>query len=127
MALMSRYSLPRAQLFWDPRREACYYMEVNVANCCLGMYVCWAVGRGGTLAAGWARGGRAVLAARAALWARVAARAALAALALLGLIPLMFGLLLELVTCLLFMCLCIFLYLHVLFVIQFSQLASYGI
>lgn len=61
------------------------------------MYVCWAVGRGGTLAAGWARGGRAMLAARAALWARLAARAALAALALLGLVPLMFGLLLELV------------------------------
>lgn len=61
------------------------------------MYVCWAAGRGGALAAGWARGGRAALLERAALWARRAARAALAALALLGLVPLMFGLLLELV------------------------------
>ncbi|XP_075978605.1 E3 ubiquitin-protein ligase MARCHF6 isoform X2 [Anticarsia gemmatalis] len=69
--------------------------ELYTAAC--GMYVCWAAGRGGTLAAGWARGGRAVLAQRAALWSRVAARAALAALALLGLVPLMFGLLLELV------------------------------
>lgn len=59
--------------------------------------MCWAVGRGGALAAGWARGGRAALLARAALWTRRAARAALAALALLGLVPLMFGLLLELV------------------------------
>lgn len=62
------------------------------------MYVCWALGRGGTLAAGWARGGRRALMARAALWAKVATRAALAALALLGLVPLMFGLLLELVS-----------------------------
>lgn len=62
------------------------------------MYVCWAVGRGGGLALGWARGGRGALAGRAALWARRAARAALAALALLGLVPLMFGLLLELVS-----------------------------
>ncbi|CAH2039826.1 unnamed protein product, partial [Iphiclides podalirius] len=67
--------------------------ELYTAAC--GMYVCWAAGRGGALAAGWARGGRAALVARAALWAHRAARAALAALALLGLVPLMFGLLLE--------------------------------
>ncbi|XP_013172213.1 PREDICTED: E3 ubiquitin-protein ligase MARCH6 isoform X1 [Papilio xuthus] len=73
------------------------YTAACVVQMYQGMYVCWAVGRGGALAAGWARGGRAALLARAALWARRAARATLAALALLGLVPLMFGLLLELV------------------------------
>ncbi|KAJ8713324.1 hypothetical protein PYW07_013694 [Mythimna separata] len=84
----------RVMALWLPKASEGVH-ELYTAAC--GMYVCWALGRGGTLAAGWARGGRAMLAARAALWARVAARAALAALALLGLVPLMFGLLLELV------------------------------
>ncbi|CAB3259650.1 unnamed protein product [Arctia plantaginis] len=84
----------KVMALWLPKASEGVH-ELYTAAC--GMYVCWAVGRGGTLAAGWARGGRAVLAARAALWAKVAARAALAALALLGLVPLMFGLLLELV------------------------------
>ncbi|KAJ8716276.1 hypothetical protein PYW08_013561 [Mythimna loreyi] len=84
----------RVMALWLPKASDGVH-ELYTAAC--GMYVCWALGRGGTLAAGWARGGRAMLAARAALWARVAARAALAALALLGLVPLMFGLLLELV------------------------------
>ncbi|OWR44257.1 putative ssm4 protein isoform 1 [Danaus plexippus plexippus] len=84
----------KVMTIWLPKASEGVH-ELYTAAC--GMYVCWAVGRGGALAAGWARGGRAALLARAALWTRRAARAALAALALLGLVPLMFGLLLELV------------------------------
>ncbi|XP_049874552.1 E3 ubiquitin-protein ligase MARCHF6 [Pectinophora gossypiella] len=84
----------KVMALWLPKASDGVH-ELYTAAC--GMYVCWAVGRGGTLAAGWARGGRVALLTRLALWARVALRAALAALALLGLVPLMFGLLLELV------------------------------
>ncbi|XP_026762905.1 E3 ubiquitin-protein ligase MARCHF6 [Galleria mellonella] len=84
----------KVMALWLPKASEGVH-ELYTAAC--GMYACWALGRGGGLAAGWARGGRAALASRAALWARRAARAALAALALLGLVPLMFGLLLELV------------------------------
>ncbi|XP_045450743.1 E3 ubiquitin-protein ligase MARCHF6 [Melitaea cinxia] len=84
----------KVMALWLPKASDGVH-ELYTAAC--GMYVCWAAGRGGALAAGWARGGRAALLERAALWARRAARAALAALALLGLVPLMFGLLLELV------------------------------
>lgn len=64
----------------------------------LGMYLCWGVGRAFALAAGWARGGRRAVLQRGADWARRGARAALAAVALLALVPLLCGLLLELVT-----------------------------
>ncbi|XP_059053765.1 E3 ubiquitin-protein ligase MARCHF6 [Achroia grisella] len=84
----------KVMALWLPKASDGVH-ELYTAAC--GMYACWALGRGGGLAAGWARGGRAALAARAALWARRAARAALAALALLGVVPLMFGMLLELV------------------------------
>ncbi|XP_068618251.1 E3 ubiquitin-protein ligase MARCHF6 [Battus philenor] len=84
----------KVMALWLPKASEGVH-ELYTAAC--GMYVCWAGGRGGALAAGWARGGRAALAARAGLWARRAVRAALAAVALLGLVPLMFGLLLELV------------------------------
>ncbi|XP_028171892.1 E3 ubiquitin-protein ligase MARCH6 [Ostrinia furnacalis] len=84
----------KVMALWLPKASEGVH-ELYTAAC--GMYVCWALGRGGTLAAGWARGGRTALVSRCILWARVALRAALAAAALLGLVPLMFGLLLELV------------------------------
>ncbi|XP_047503462.1 E3 ubiquitin-protein ligase MARCHF6 [Pieris napi] len=84
----------KVMTIWLPKASEGVH-ELYTAAC--GMYVCWAAGRGGALAAGWARGGRAALVNRTAVWASRAARAALAALALLGLVPLMFGLLLELV------------------------------
>ncbi|XP_026325179.1 E3 ubiquitin-protein ligase MARCH6 [Hyposmocoma kahamanoa] len=84
----------KVMALWLPKASEGVH-ELYTAAC--GMYVCWALGRGGTLAASWARGGRGALLTRLAMWARVAARAALAAAALLGLVPLMFGLLLELV------------------------------
>ncbi|XP_013140225.1 PREDICTED: E3 ubiquitin-protein ligase MARCH6 [Papilio polytes] len=84
----------KVMALWLPKASDGVH-ELYTAAC--GMYVCWAAGRGGALAARWARRGRAALLRRAALWTRRAARAALAALALLGLVPLMFGLLLELV------------------------------
>ncbi|KAJ2944212.1 hypothetical protein O0L34_g18190 [Tuta absoluta] len=82
----------KVMALWLPKASEGVH-ELYTAAC--GMYVCWAMGRGGTLAAGWARGGRGALFARLYLWTRVALRAALAALALLGLVPLLFGLLLE--------------------------------
>ncbi|CAH2216859.1 jg27594, partial [Pararge aegeria aegeria] len=85
----------KVMALWLPKASNGVH-ELYTAAC--GMYVCWAAGRGGALAAGWAQGGRAALLARASLWTKRAARAALAALALLGLVPLMFGLLLELVS-----------------------------
>ncbi|XP_060802474.1 E3 ubiquitin-protein ligase MARCHF6 [Amyelois transitella] len=84
----------KVMAIWLPKASEGVH-ELYTAAC--GMYVCWAVGRGGSLCAGWARGGRSALVSRAALWARRAARAAAAALLLLGLVPLLFGLLLELV------------------------------
>ncbi|XP_063382706.1 E3 ubiquitin-protein ligase MARCHF6 [Cydia fagiglandana] len=84
----------KVMALWLPKASEGVH-ELYTAAC--GMYVCWALGRGGTLLAGWARGGRRALLARAATWARIAARAGAAALALLGLVPLLFGLLLELV------------------------------
>lgn len=85
----------KVMALWMPKAAERVH-ELYTAAC--GMYVSWAAGRAGVAAAGWARGGaRGGLWSRAAVWARTAARAALAAVLLLGLVPLMFGLLLELV------------------------------
>ncbi|XP_037972675.2 E3 ubiquitin-protein ligase MARCHF6 isoform X2 [Plutella xylostella] len=84
----------RLMALWLPKSTGQVH-ELYTAAC--GMYVCWAIGRGGALAAGWARGGRRQLFRRLAQWARLALRAAAAAAALLGVVPLLFGLLLELV------------------------------
>ncbi|GBP15771.1 E3 ubiquitin-protein ligase MARCH6 [Eumeta japonica] len=84
----------KVMAIWLPKASEGVH-ELYTAAC--GMYLCWAFGRGGSLLAGWARGGRRALLTRAALWARVGLRASLAALILLGLVPLLFGLLLELV------------------------------
>lgn len=69
--------------------------ELYTAAC--GTYVCWVSVRGGALIGAWLPQGRAAVAARVRLWARVAAKSAVASAALLGVVPLLFGLLLELV------------------------------
>lgn len=84
----------KVMAIWLPKASEGVH-ELYTAAC--GMYICWAIGRGCGLAVGWARGGRRALLTRAAMYARLCLRATLAAAALLALIPLLFGLLLELV------------------------------
>lgn len=63
----------------------------------LGTYVCWVLARAISLVAAWEPQGRAALIRRLQLWGRLGVRSAIACIALLGAIPLLFGLLLELV------------------------------
>jgi len=62
-----------------------------------GLYLCLLLARGGLLLASWLRQGWAALGARLRQWAQLAARAAVAVALLMGLIPLLFGVLLEVV------------------------------
>lgn len=84
----------KVMFLWMPKASDGVH-ELYTAAC--GMYVCWVLGRGGTLAAKWTRGGKRALIQRAKMLWYLASRAGLAAIALLGVVPLMFGLLLELV------------------------------
>ncbi|XP_076757708.1 membrane-associated ring finger (C3HC4) 6 isoform X1 [Xylocopa sonorina] len=62
-----------------------------------GMYVCWAAARGLALAFSWLPRGRRALLDRVKHWAIIGVKASVAFFLLIGLIPLLFGLLLELV------------------------------
>lgn len=62
-----------------------------------GMYVCWAAARGLALAFSWLPRGRRALLDRIKHWAIIGVKASVAFFLLIGLIPLLFGLLLELV------------------------------
>lgn len=69
--------------------------ELYTASC--GTYVCWVCARALTFLSGWLPQGRRAVLARLRHWAVLGAKTLAASLALLGLIPLLFGLLLELV------------------------------
>ncbi|XP_017767237.1 PREDICTED: E3 ubiquitin-protein ligase MARCH6 isoform X2 [Eufriesea mexicana] len=62
-----------------------------------GMYVCWAAARGLALAFSWLPRGRRALLDRVKHWAIIGVKASVAFFLLIGLIPLLFGLLLEVV------------------------------
>jgi E3 ubiquitin-protein ligase MARCH6 len=62
-----------------------------------GTYVCWAAARGLALALSWLPRGRRVIVDRIKHWAILAVKASVAFVLLVGVIPLLFGLLLELV------------------------------
>lgn len=62
-----------------------------------GTYLCWVLARALSLLCTWLPLGRALVARRLVLWGSVALRSAVACAALLGAVPLLFGLLLELV------------------------------
>lgn len=63
-----------------------------------GTYLCWLMARAAALALSWLPQGRAAILSRLKQWFMLGARAAAAFIILLGLVPLLFGLLLELVS-----------------------------
>ncbi|CAD6208616.1 GSCOCG00010596001-RA-CDS [Cotesia congregata] len=69
--------------------------EIYTVAC--GTYVCWAAARGLALALSWLPRGRRAILDRIKHWAIVSVRASIAFVLLVGVIPLLFGLLLELV------------------------------
>nr|CAD7594684.1 unnamed protein product [Timema genevievae] len=69
--------------------------ELYTAAC--GTYLCWLAARAVALVLGWLPQGRAAITARLSQWCTLGAKSAVAFSVLLGLIPLLFGLLLELV------------------------------
>lgn len=69
--------------------------EVYTVAC--GSYVCWAVSRGLTLALSWLPRGRRAIIDKIKHWAIIGLKATIAFVLLVGVIPLLFGLLLELV------------------------------
>ncbi|XP_015110584.1 E3 ubiquitin-protein ligase MARCH6 isoform X2 [Diachasma alloeum] len=69
--------------------------EIYTVAC--GTYVCWAAARGLALAFSWLPRGRRAIIDRIKHWAIVSVRASIAFILLVGVIPLLFGLLLELV------------------------------
>ncbi|XP_066593541.1 E3 ubiquitin-protein ligase MARCHF6 [Prorops nasuta] len=69
--------------------------EVYTVAC--GTYVCWAAARGLALAFSWLPRGRQAILDRVKHWALLGVKASIACLLLVGVIPLLFGLLLELV------------------------------
>lgn len=69
--------------------------EVYTIAC--GTYVCWAAARGLALAVSWLPKGRRAIIDRVKLWALIGAKAFVSCVLLVGVIPLLFGLLLELV------------------------------
>ncbi|KAJ8878389.1 hypothetical protein PR048_018967 [Dryococelus australis] len=69
--------------------------ELYTAAC--GTYLCWLLARAAALVLGWLPQGRAAVLARLRQWCVLGARSAVAFALLLGVVPLLFGLLLELV------------------------------
>lgn len=69
--------------------------EVYTIAC--GTYVCWAAARGLALAVSWLPRGRRAILERVKHWAIIGAKAFVSSILLIGVIPLLFGLLLELV------------------------------
>lgn len=69
--------------------------ELYTAAC--GLYLCWLSARAVTLVSGWLPQGRAAMLSRIKQWCMLGIKTAVASAILLGLIPLLFGLLLELV------------------------------
>lgn len=69
--------------------------ELYTASC--GTYICWVIARAFSLVLSWLPQGRAAILAKVKQWCILGARTLAASVILLGLIPLLFGLLLELV------------------------------
>ena len=69
--------------------------EVYTIAC--GTYVCWAIARGLALTMSWLPRGRRAILDRVKYWAIIGAKAYVSSILLIGVIPLLFGLLLELV------------------------------
>ena len=62
-----------------------------------GLYVCLLLARGAVMVAAWLSQGWAALGHKLRLWATIGGKAAVALVLLMGIIPLMFGILLEMV------------------------------
>lgn len=85
----------------DMSHEGCSFpsltRDATECDCISGTYLCWLAARAITLLRSWLPQGRAAILARIKQWCIWGAKSAVAFSVLLGVIPLMFGLLLELV------------------------------